>query len=72
MFMTARLANVHPNFNDKLIKSLNQEYDIIFENRTGKMMVNRVKKHKYLGMTLDYSKGGAFQITIFENLKAIL
>ena len=36
------------------------------------MTVNRGKKHKYLGMTLDYSNEGACQITMFENLKAIL
>ena len=36
------------------------------------MSVNRVKKHKYLRMTLDYSKEGACQMTIFQNLKAIL
>ena len=36
------------------------------------MTVNRCKKHKYLGMTLDYSKEGACQINMFENMKAIL
>ena len=36
------------------------------------MTVNRGKKHKCLGMTLNYSKEGAFQVTMFENLKAIL
>ena len=36
------------------------------------MTVNIGKKHKYLGMTLEYSKEGACQNTMFENLKAIL
>ena len=36
------------------------------------MTVNRGNKHKYIGMKLDYPKEGACQITIFENLKAIL
>ena len=36
------------------------------------MTVNRGKKHKYLGMTLGYSKEGACQISMFENLKAVL
>ena len=44
----------------------------MFEDRTDEMTVNRCKKHKYLGMTLDYSKEGACQITMFENLKSIL
>ena len=36
------------------------------------MTVNRGKKHKYIGNTLDYYKEGACHITMFENLKAIL
>ena len=58
--------------NKKLMKSLKQEYESIFEDGTGEITVNRGKKHKYLGIKLNYSKGGACQITMFENLKAIL
>ena len=36
------------------------------------MIANKGKKHKYLGITLEYSKEGACHIHIFENLKAIL
>ena len=36
------------------------------------MTFNRGKKHKYLGMTLDYSKEGASPINMIENLKSIL
>ena len=36
------------------------------------MTVNRGKKHKCLAMTLNYSKEGAFQVNMFENLKSIL
>ena len=36
------------------------------------MTVNRGKKHKYLGMKLNYSKEGACHIIMFENLKVIL
>ena len=36
------------------------------------MTFNRGKKHKYLGMALEYSKEGACQITMFGNLKLIL
>ena len=35
------------------------------------MTVNRVKKHNYLGMTLDYYRERAFQVTMFQNLKPI-
>ena len=40
--------HVDLKFNDKLIKSLKQEYESIFEEGTGEMKVNRGKKHKYL------------------------
>ena len=35
------------------------------------MTVNRGKKHKYLGMILDYSKEGACHITMFKILRAV-
>ena len=67
-----KISHVKPKVNDKLIKSLKQECESIFEDGTDEMTVNRGNKHKYLGMTLNYSKEGAFQITMFENMKAIL
>ena len=67
-----KISHVNSKFNNKLIKLLKQEYESIFEDVTGKMTVNRGKKHKYLGMTLNYSEKGACQITMFENLKSIL
>ena len=36
------------------------------------MIVNRGKQYSYLGMTLDYSKEGACQINMFENMNSIL
>ena len=35
-------------------------------------MVRRGKKHDYLGMTLDFSKGGAFIVDMEDYLKEIL
>ena len=61
-----KISHVNPKVNKKLIKSLKQEYKSIFEDGTVEMTVNRGKKHKYLEMTLDYSKEGACQITMFE------
>ena len=37
-----------------MIKWFRQEYDTIFEDRSGKMSVSRGKVHEYLGMTLEY------------------
>ena len=67
-----KINHVDQKVNDKLIKSLKQECESVFEDRTGKMTVNRVKKNKYLGMSLNYSEEGDCQITMFENLTAIL
>ena len=67
-----KISHVYPKIDKKLINSLNQEYKGIFEDITGKMTVKRGKKHKYVGITLDYSKEGACQITMFENKKSIL
>ena len=39
-----------------MIKSLKQEYKSIFIDGTGEITFNRGKKHKCLGITLDYSK----------------
>ena len=65
-----KISHVEPKVNKKLMKSLKQEYESIFEDGTGEITVNRGKKHKYLRMTLNYSKEGACKITMFENLKA--
>ena len=45
-----KISHVEPKVNDKLIKSLKQEYESIFEDGTGEMTFNRGKKHKNLGI----------------------
>ena len=67
-----KISNIDPKVNGKLIKSLEQEYISIFEDRTGEMTFNRGNKHKYIGMKLDYFRERYCRITMFENLKAIL
>ena len=49
---------------DKIISSLKSEY-----GKVGEMTVRRGKKHDYLGMTLDFSKSGAFVVDMEEYLK---
>jgi hypothetical protein len=48
---------------DKMIEWLRQEYESIFEDGSGQMMVSRGKVHKYRGMTLDYTIRGQVKIT---------
>jgi hypothetical protein len=57
---------------DKMIEWLRQEYESIFEDGSGKMMVSRGKVHKYLGMTLDYTTRGQVKITMIDYVEEIL
>lgn len=57
---------------DDMIDWLKLEYESIFEDGSGKMTVNRGKVHKYLGMTLDFSKKGQVQISMFDYINEIL
>jgi hypothetical protein len=43
---------------DIMIQYLRQEYESIFEDGSGVMMVSRCKTHEYLGMTIDYTFRG--------------
>ena len=52
---------------DENIASLKSEY-----GKVGEMTVRRGKKHDYLGMTLDFSKDGAFIVDMEEYLKEII
>jgi hypothetical protein len=57
---------------DTMIEYLREEYESIFEDRTGAMTVRRGKIHKYLGMTLDYTVCGQVKITMFDYVDEIL
>jgi hypothetical protein len=57
---------------DLMIKYLRQEYESLFEDETGEMVVSRGKIHNYLGMTLDYTVRGQAKITIFDYVTEIL
>jgi hypothetical protein len=57
---------------DKMIKWLRKNYELIFEDGSGKMTVSRGKVHKYLGMTLDYTKPGQVKVTMIEFVDEIL
>ena len=67
-----KLSHRRIKVNDLMIKWLRQEYEIIFEDGSGKMTVSRVKVHKYLGMTLDYTVLGQVQITMIDFLDKVL
>ena len=50
-----KLSRHRSKVNDERIKWLLQEYEIIFEDGSGKMKVSGGKVHKYLSTTLDYT-----------------
>jgi hypothetical protein len=57
---------------DSIIEYLRQEYESIFEDGFGAMMVRRGMIHKYLGMTLYYTVRGQVKITMFDYVEKIL
>ena len=67
-----KLSHRRSKVSDHMIKWLRQEYESIFEDGSGKRTVSRGKVHKYLGMTLDYTVCGQFQITLIVFLDEVL
>ena len=61
-----KLIHVDPMVNEKFIEVLKQEYESIFEDRSGKMTVNRGKIHKYLRMAIDYTTKGLCKTRTFD------
>jgi uncharacterized Fe-S cluster-containing protein len=56
----------------RMIGYLRQEYESIFEDRSGAITVSRGKIHKYIGMTLDYRVQGQVKITMLDYVDEIL
>jgi hypothetical protein len=57
---------------DKMIEFLRHEYESIFEDGSGAMVVSRGKVHKYLGMTLDFRVRGQVKVSMFDYIEEIL
>ncbi len=67
-----KLSHESPQVIDETIGWLKEEYESIFEDGSGAMKVQRVKVHKYLGMTLDFSNKGQCVVTMFQYLDGIV
>ena len=67
-----KLRHQDSKANDEFINTLRDKYESVFEDGSGKMKVIRGKLHEYLGMTLDYSVKGKFNITIMDYINEIL
>ncbi|KAL7487191.1 hypothetical protein ACHAW6_012785, partial [Cyclotella cf. meneghiniana] len=66
-----KLSHASPQVLDKTIKWLRKDYDSIFEDGCGEMKVARGKKHKYLGMELDFSTKVHVKILMCDYVKDI-
>ena len=66
------LSHKSPQVLDETIEWLRQDYESIFEDGSGKMKVTRGKKHKYLGMDLDFSTKGQVKILMCNYFKEIV
>ena len=67
-----KLSHESPQVIDETISWLKDEYESIFEYGSGAMKVHRGKVHKYLGMTLDFSKQGQCIMTMFQYLDGVV
>jgi hypothetical protein len=67
-----KASHVMTKVMDSIIKYLGQEYERIFEDGAGEMVVSWGKIHKYLGMTLNYTFHGQVRISMFEYVEEIL
>jgi hypothetical protein len=67
-----KLNHANPKVMDNMIAWLKQEYEGIFEDRNGKMVASRGKKHQYLGMNLDYTTTGQVKITMIDYVEEVL
>jgi hypothetical protein len=67
-----KASHVKVKVMNRMIRYLRQEYESIFEDGSGAMVVSRGKIHKYLGMTLDYTVRGQVRISMFDYVDEIL
>ena len=67
-----KVSHVASKMVTKMVAWLQQEYESIFKDGTGKMTFNRGKVHMYLGMKLDYSSPGRVKISQFEYIEEVI
>ena len=67
-----KLSHVDSKVLDDTIEWLRRDYESIFEDGSGKMKVSRGRKHKYLGMDLNFTARGQCKITMFGYVEEIL
>ena len=54
------------------IKWLRKDYESIFKDGSGAMVVHQGKVHKYLGMTIDFNTKGIVEVSMVDYVKDII
>ena len=67
-----KISHVLSEVVDDTIDWLRKEYEVIFEDGTGAMKVQRGKVHTYLGMIMDFTKKGEMHITMPKHIEDVL
>ena len=67
-----KMSHLDSKVNDNFINVLQEEYESILEDGSGKMKVSRGQVHKYLGMTLDYRTKGQCKISMIDYIEEVL
>jgi hypothetical protein len=67
-----KLSHRDPKVLDRMILWLRWQYECIFEGGSGEMKVSRGKVHKYVVMTVDFTKRGILEISMFGYVEEIL
>ena len=66
-----KISHVSSQVVDETISLLRNDFEVLFEDGSGAMQVQRGKKHVYLGMSLDYSRKGEVHISMFKYIEDI-
>jgi hypothetical protein len=57
---------------DKFIETLQEEYESVFEDGSGKLKVHRGKVHKYVSMALNFMTAGQVKVLMFDFVDDLL
>jgi hypothetical protein len=67
-----KILHVSSKVVDDTIDWLRREYEVIFEDGTGAMKVQRGKVHVYLGTVLDFTTKGEMHVTMPKHIEDVL
>ncbi len=67
-----KVSHVLAQVVNNAIKWLRRDYESIFEDGSGTMVVHWGKTHKYLGMTIDLSIKGVAKVLMVDYVKDIV